>query len=59
MPTGNMDPYVYPGTNVLKNLQDIRDPDRLSKFEMDMTTRRLGELTQERDAVALLLRGER
>jgi fido (protein-threonine AMPylation protein) len=59
MPTGNMDQYVYPGTNVLKNLQDIRNPDRLSKFEMDMTTRTLGELTQERDAVALLLRGER
>jgi fido (protein-threonine AMPylation protein) len=42
MPTGNMDPYVYPGTNVLR---DIRDPDRLSRFEMDMTTRRIGELT--------------
>lgn len=41
-----MDPYVYPGTNVLKNLRDIRDPDCLSKFEMDLTTRRLGELTR-------------
>jgi len=39
-----MDPYVYPGTSVLKNLRDIRDPGRLSKFEMDMTTRRLTEL---------------
>ena len=39
-----MDPYVYPGTNVLRNLRDIRDPARLSKFEVDMTTRRLGEL---------------
>lgn len=39
-----MDPYVYPGTSVLKNLRDIRDPERLSKFEMDMTTRRLAEL---------------
>src|ERR1700733_6706345 len=46
MPTGNMDPYVYPGTNVLKNLRDIRDPERLSKFEMDMTTRRLSELAR-------------
>ena len=39
-----MDPYVYPGTNVLKNLRDITDATRLSKFEMDMTTRRLSEL---------------
>ena len=39
-----MDPYVYPGTNVLRNLRDIRDPARLSKFEMDMTTARVGEL---------------
>ena len=39
-----MDPYVYPGTNVLKNLRGIHDPDRLSRFEMDMTTRRLVEL---------------
>jgi cell filamentation protein len=39
-----MDPYVYPGTNVLRNRRDIRDPDRLAKFEMDMTTARIGEL---------------
>src|ERR1017187_3667912 len=43
-----MDPYVYPGTNVLRNLRDIRDPARLSKFEVDMTTRRLGELEHRR-----------
>jgi cell filamentation protein len=41
-----MDPYIYPGTSVLKNLRDIRDPERLSKFEMDMTTRRLSELAR-------------
>jgi cell filamentation protein len=40
----NMDPYVYPGTNVLRNLRDIRDPERLEKFEMDMTTSRVREL---------------
>jgi len=39
-----MDPYVYPGTTVLKNLRDIRDPRLLSKYEMDMATRRLAEL---------------
>src|SRR5882672_2586052 len=43
----NMDPYVYPGTNVLRNLRDIRDPDRLAKFEMDMTTRRVDELSRD------------
>lgn len=42
-----MDPYVYPGTSVLRNLRDIRDPELLSKFEMDMTTRRLGELARD------------
>lgn len=42
-----MDPYVYPGTNVLKNLRDIRDPDSLAKFEGNMTTRRLIELSNE------------
>jgi cell filamentation protein len=43
-PTGNTDPYVYPGTNVLRNLRDIRDLRVLAKFEMDMTTRRVTEL---------------
>lgn len=43
-PTGNTDPYVYPGTNVLRNLRDIRDLHVLARFEMDMTTRRLTEL---------------
>ncbi|MEZ5356274.1 MAG: Fic family protein [Bryobacteraceae bacterium] len=39
-----MDPYVYPETKVLRNLRDIRDPERLEKFEMDMTTSRVREL---------------
>jgi cell filamentation protein len=39
-----MDPYVYPGTEVLKNRRDIRDGDRLDSFEAMMTTRRLAEL---------------
>ncbi|MGA2887390.1 MAG: Fic family protein [Terracidiphilus sp.] len=29
------DPYVYPGTNVLINLRDIRDQARLEQFEAD------------------------
>jgi cell filamentation protein len=44
MPEENVDPYVYEGTNVLKNLRDIRDPGVLSRFEMDMTTFRGNEL---------------
>jgi cell filamentation protein len=29
------DPYVYPGTNVLRNLEDLRDQVALSRFEAD------------------------
>jgi len=29
------DPYVYPGTNVLKNLEDLRDQKALDRFEAD------------------------
>ena len=39
-----MDPYVYPGTNVLKNLRDIRDLQSLSEFEGVMTARRVAQL---------------
>jgi cell filamentation protein len=41
-----MAPYVYPGTNVLKNLRDIRDPERLARFEADATIQRIDELKQ-------------
>ena len=43
-PIANTDPYVYPGTNVLRNFREIRDLQLLARFEMDMTTRRLAEL---------------
>jgi cell filamentation protein len=39
-----MDPYVYPGTNVLRNRRDIRDPDRLGTFEEQATNFRLRQL---------------
>jgi cell filamentation protein len=42
-----MDPYVYPGTTVLKNLRDIRDASQFSKFEAIATTRRTIELEHE------------
>jgi fido (protein-threonine AMPylation protein) len=40
----SMDPYVYPGTSVLRNLRDIRDPELLSEFEAEATARRLRQL---------------
>jgi cell filamentation protein len=39
-----MDPYVYPGTNVLRSLRDIRDATQLSQAEAIATTRRITEL---------------
>ena len=42
-----MDPYVYPETNVLRNLRHIRDAGQLSKFEAIATTRRTVELEHE------------
>ena len=38
-----MDPYVYPGTNILKNLRDIRDQHHLDRVEA-ISTARIGEL---------------
>ncbi len=46
-PILNMAPYVYPETNVLKNLRDIRDREQWTRFESDMSSRRLGELKHE------------
>ena len=39
-----MDPYVYPGTNVLRNLRGIRDENPLRDFEADVTSRRIRQL---------------
>ena len=47
MQTESMDPYVYPGTTVLRNRRDIRDRETLSRFEMDMTTRRIAQLLRK------------
>jgi cell filamentation protein len=43
------DPYTYPGTDVLRNLLDTRDPEQLAAFEANATAARLVEL----DAVPL------
>jgi len=42
--TGNSDPYLYPGTNVLKNLRGLTDPEPLARFEARGTHRRIAEL---------------
>ncbi|MGA9108209.1 MAG: Fic family protein [Bryobacteraceae bacterium] len=42
--TENSDPYLYPGTNVLKNLRGLTDPNLLQRFEARRTHRRLAEL---------------
>src|SRR5580704_4183463 len=42
--TGNSDPYLYPGTNVLKNLRGLTDPKQLARFEARRTHRRIAEL---------------
>jgi cell filamentation protein len=38
------DPYCYPGTDVLRNLADIRDPEALESFEADATAANTIEL---------------
>jgi len=40
----NSDPYLYPGTNVLKNLRGLTDPEHLERFEARRTHRRIAEL---------------
>jgi cell filamentation protein len=42
--TENSDPYLYPGTSVLKNLRGLTDPQLLARFEARQTHRRIAEL---------------
>jgi cell filamentation protein len=42
--TGNSDPYLYPGANVLKNLRGLTDSALLARFEARRTHRRIAEL---------------
>ena len=42
--TENSDPYLYPGTSVLKNLRVLTDSNLLGSFEARRTHRRLAEL---------------
>lgn len=38
------DPYLYPGTDVLRNARGIRDPDDLRRVEADLTATRAARL---------------
>jgi cell filamentation protein len=40
----NSDPYLYPGTHVLRNLRGLADPELLARFEARRTHRRIAEL---------------
>lgn len=40
------DPYTYPGTDVLRNVLDIRDPKQPAAFEANATVARLIELDE-------------
>ena len=42
-----MDPYVYPGTNVLRNVRNIRDPEKLAELEGQATNFRIRQLEHE------------
>lgn len=41
-----LDPYVYPGTNILKNVLDIQDRQMLDDAEADYVSLRLRELVE-------------
>src|ERR1035441_6454871 len=41
---GNTDPYTYPGSDVLRNVRDIRYRQDLAVCEADLTSTRLAEL---------------
>ena len=40
----NSDPYLFPGTSVLKNLRGLTDPEQLERFEARRTHQRIAEL---------------
>lgn len=46
MPNPLEDPYVYPGTRVLRNTRGIRDADQLARVEADVTALALAELAE-------------
>lgn len=47
MPGPLEDPYVYPGTKVLRNNRGLRDPDQLARAEADVTALALAQLAEQ------------
>jgi len=45
-----IDPYLYPHTDVLKNLADVRNDEKLSCMEAEYTSLRLAELVIQKSA---------
>ena len=45
--TGSTDPYVYPGTTVLKNLRELRETEALATFEAQATANRIRKLIRK------------
>jgi cell filamentation protein len=41
------DPYVYPGTGILRNNLEIRDPRKLSRAEADIVSAEIAELADQ------------
>ncbi len=41
------DPYLYPDSEVLKNLADIHDTEELKNMEADYTLLRLSEIAED------------
>jgi cell filamentation protein len=41
------DPYLYPGTNTLRNLAGTKDAEELRRFESVFTTSRISQLLLE------------
>ena len=44
--TGSSDPYLYPGTNVLKNVRGLTGAEDLEQFEARCSHRRIAELIE-------------
>ncbi len=45
--TESSDPYLYPGTSVLRNLRRLTDPESLARFEARRTHARIAELIEK------------
>ena len=51
------DPYSYPGTDILINLEGIKDPSMLARYEARACANRMLQLQSERQVTRLSLDG--